>query len=189
MKNPIAAVMTVMLIALAAPAWAQDQRPTVAPIPGSTIKVQLVVSRFQGEKKVSSLPYNMMVHVDERNRNTGRATLRLGTQVPITTMVKQGNDANAQMVPSVQYRDVGTSIDLTATAIDEGRFKLDISVEDSSVDAGPASGANASHPAFRSFRTSDAITLRDGQSAQSFTATDKVSGDVWKVDVTLTVVK
>ena len=188
MKNPIAVV--VMVFALAASAWAQEQKAAPAPIAGSpTVKVQLVVSRFQGEKKVSSLPYNMMVHVDERNRNTGRATLRLGTQVPITTMVKQGNDANAQMVPSVQYRDVGTSIDLTATALEESRFKLDISVEDSSVDAGPASGANASHPAFRSFRTSDAITLRDGQSAQSFSATDKVSGDVWKVDVSLTVVK
>jgi Flp pilus assembly secretin CpaC len=174
MKNRVAVV--VMLVALAAPGWAQEQKAAPAPVAGSpTVKVQLVVSRFQGEKKVSSLPYNMMVHV--------------GTQIPITTMIKQGSEPTAQMVPSVQYRDVGTSIDLTATALEEGRFRLDISMEDSSVDAGPASGANATHPAFRSFRTSDAITLRDGQSAQSFSATDKVSGDVWKVDVSLTVVK
>jgi len=187
MKNRIAVV--VMLIALAAPAWAQDQRPALPAIASSTLKVQLVLSRFQGEKKVSSLPYTMMVHADDRNRNSGRATLRLGTQVPITTMSRQGSDPNAPLVPSVQYRDVGTSIDCTVTALEEGKYKVDISMEDSSIDNATGSGANAAHPAFRSFRTNDAVTLRDGQSAQSFTATDKMTGDVWKVDVTLNVVK
>jgi hypothetical protein len=33
------------------------------------------------------------------------------------------------------------------------------------------------------------MLLRDGQTAQSSTGTDKVNADVWKVDVTLTVVK
>ena len=33
------------------------------------------------------------------------------------------------------------------------------------------------------------MLLRDGQSAQYSTATDKVNGEVWKVDVTMNVVK
>jgi Flp pilus assembly secretin CpaC len=106
-------------------------------------------------------------------------------------MARQSNDANAPLVPTVQYRDVGTSIDCIATVLDDGRFKLNLTVEDSSLEAGANSGgtSTSTHPAFRSFRTSDTVLLRDGQSAQYSTATDRVTGDVWKVDVTLTVIK
>jgi len=179
------ALAAVMIMALVAAGDAQEQKPAV----GTSVKLQLVLSRYQGEKKVSSLPYTLMVNMDERNRNTGRANLRLGTQVPITTMSRQGTDANAPMVPTVQYRDVGTSIDCVAVGLDEGRYRLEITIEDSSIDTGPGNSADMSHPTFRSFRTQDAVVLRDGQAAQSFTATDKVSGDVWKVDLTLSVVK
>jgi Flp pilus assembly secretin CpaC len=104
-------------------------------------------------------------------------------------MSRSGSDSNAPLVPSVQYRDVGTSIDCIATSLDDGRFKLQLIVEDSSVETGPGSGSNTTHPAFRSFRTSDTVLLRDGQSAEYSTATDRVSGDVWKVNVALNVVK
>jgi hypothetical protein len=185
------AIAVVLIMALVVPARAQEQKPptipsAVAPI---SIKVQVVLARYQAEKKISSLPYTLTVNMDDRNRNQGVASLRLGTQVPITTMTRQSGDSNAPLVPSVQYRDVGTSIDCAATALDDGRFKLNLTVEDSSVETGPGTGSNATHPAFRSFRTSDTVLLRDGQSAQYSTATDRVSGDVWKVEVTLTIVK
>lgn len=184
-------VVTAVLIGLATPGWAQEQKAASASATGaqSTLKVQLVLSRYQGDRKISSFPYTLMVHADERNRNTGRANLRLGSQVPITTMSRQSSEANAPLVPTTQYRDVGTSIDCTITALDGGRYKVDVTVEDSSIDNGPASGATGANPAFRTFKASDSMLLRDGQSAQSSTATDKVSGDVWRVDVTLTVVK
>ena len=189
MKNRFAVL--VVLIGLAAPAWAQEQKaaPASATLASTMLKVQVVLSRYQGDKKVSSLPYTLMVTSDDRNRNTGRANLRLGTQVPITTMTKQSSEANAPLVPSVQYRDVGTNIDCIVTALEDGRFKLDVTVEDSSVETSQPSGATNTHPVFRSFRVSDSMLLRDGQTAQSSTGTDKVSADVRKVDVTLTVVK
>jgi len=185
------AIAAVMLVAFGMPARAQEQKPptiasAVTPI---SIKVQVVLARYQGDKKISSLPYMLTVNMDDRNRNNGQANLRLGTQVPITTMARQSNDANAPLVPTVQYRDVGTSIDCVATMLDDGRFKLSLTVEDSSVETGAGSGSTNTHPAFRSFRTGDTVLLRDGQSAQYSTATDRVTGDVWKVDVTLTVVK
>jgi hypothetical protein len=188
MKNRFAVL--VVLLALATPVWAQEQKPAPAspPPPSHSLKVQVLLSRYQGDKKISSLPYTLMISTDERNR-VGRATLRLGTQVPITTMTKQSSEANAPLVPSVQYRDVGTNIDCMVSAVEDGRFKVDVSVEDSSVETSQPSGATNTHPVFRSFRTSDSMLLRDGQTAQSSTGTDKVSADVWKVDVTLTVVK
>jgi hypothetical protein len=184
-------IAAAMIVALWTPVRAQDQKPPTTPtaVAPISVRVQVVLSRYQGDKKISSLPYTLTVNMDDRNRNQGRSSLRLGTQVPITTMIRSGSDSNAPLVPSVQYRDVGTSIDCAATAFDDGRFKLELTVEDSSVETGPGSGSNNATPAFRSFRTSDTVLLRDGQSAQYSTATDRVSGDVWKVDVTLTVVR
>ena len=188
MKTHIA-VAAVLVAALAAPVRAQEQKPAASTPVASTLKVQLVLSRFQGEKKISSLPYTINMVPDERNRNMGRGSVRLGTQVPITTMSRQGQGNDAPLVPTVSYRDVGTNIDAFVYVLDDGRYKVDLTIEDSSVDATPGSGASAANPVFKSFKTSASLLLRDGQSAQHSTATDKVSGDVWKVDVTLNVVK
>ena len=184
MRSYIAAA-AVLILALGTSGRAQEQKPAAAS--PNTIRVQLLMSRYQGDKKISSLPYTLTLITAERN--PGRSSLRLGTQVPITTMSRQGSDANAPMVPTVQYRDIGTNIDCLATTLDDGRFKLDLTVEDSSVDKEAGGAAASAHPVFRSFRTSDSLMLRDGQTAQYSTATDKISGEVWKVDVTLTVVK
>ena len=181
----------VMALALMIPA---DARGQDAPQPGPaivsrTVKLQIVLTRYQGEKKISSLPYTLTVNMDDRNRHFGRSSLRLGTQVPITTMSRPGGDATAALVPTVQYRDVGTSIDGNVTALDDARFKVDLTVEDSSVETTPAAGGTVAHPAFKSFRTSDSLLLRDGQTSQYSSATDRVSGEVWRVEVTLTVMK
>jgi hypothetical protein len=40
--------------------------------------VQIVISRFQGERKISSLPYTLSVNA---NAGTNRASLRMGAQV------------------------------------------------------------------------------------------------------------
>jgi hypothetical protein len=185
------AVVAALIVALGTSGRAQEQRPPATPnaVAPTTLRVQVVLARYQGEKKIGSLPYTLTVNMDDRNRNSGRASLRLGTQVPITTMARQSNEANAPLVPTVQYRDVGTSIDCIASLMEDGRFKLELTVDDSAVEAMPGNPANSPHPAFRSFRTSDTMTLRDGQSGQFSTATDKVNSDVWKVDVTLNVVK
>jgi len=44
-------------------------------------------------------------------------------------------------------------------------------------------------PAFRSFTSSFNLLLKDGQAAQQTSATDPVSGEVLKIDVTVTVLK
>jgi len=182
------AVVAVLIVALGTPGRAQEQKPPTTPtaVAPTTLRVQVVLARYQGEKKISSLPYTLTVNMDDRNRNTGRASLRLGTQVPITNMSRQ-SETNAQLVPTVQYRDVGTSIDCVASLLEDGRFKIELTVDDSSLETGPGSGG--AHPSFKSFKTNDTVVLRDGQSAQYSMATDKVNSDVWKVDVTATVVK
>jgi hypothetical protein len=162
--------------------------PKPAPAMVTPLKVSVVVSRFQGEKKLSSLPYTLSVNAGSRG------TLRMGAKVPVMMITAKSPVEGVPMVGPIQYQDVGTSIDCSvSTAQEDGRFKLEITIEDSSVygDA-PATTDNkpaAGNPSFRSFKASDSMVLRDGQTSQFTTATDKVSGEIVKVDVTLNVVK
>ena len=154
------------------------------------LKVQVVLSRNQGEKKISSLPYTLSVNAN------GGASLRMGAKVPVMMITAapapiKGPDGNpiAQVGP-IQYQDVGTKIDCSVSVQDDGRFRVEITVDDTSVypDEKAANG-QPGNPSFRSFRANDSMVLKDGQTAQFTAATDKVSGETVKIDVTLTVVK
>ena len=162
---------------------AKPAQPTATPL-----KVTVLVSRFQGEKKLSSLPYTLSVNAGSR------ATLRMGAKVPVMMITSANVPKDVPQVGPVQYQDVGTDIDcMVWTAQDDGRYRLEITISDTSVYGdGPAATDNKpapGNPSFRSFRATDSMLLRDGQTAQFTTATDKVSGEIVKVEVTLTVVK
>ena len=86
---------------------------------------------------------------------------------------------------------MGTNIDCDVKTLDEGRFMLNLSVDDWSVYADEAAlpGGTKGNPSFRSFRASNSMILKDGQTGQFTSATDKLTGETVKVDVTLTVMR
>lgn len=207
------------LLAFASVATAQEPA-TVAPPPSASrtaappesrdlplgttpLRVQIVFSKFQGEKKVASLPYALTCNTGERQA----VVLRMGIEVPVPVPVTQGKEGGS--VVSFQYKNVGTNIDCRAgMASPDGRFRLDLTVEQSSIysvsedkarrsaaadgEGKPAWGmpeAIGSVPMFRNFRSTFNPILRDGQTVQYTTATDPVSGEVVKIDVTVNVVK
>ena len=96
---------------------------------------------------------------------------------------------------SYSYRDVGTNIDCQAQDVGNGLFNLVMTVEDSTIhlDRSPESAEEKKMlrdiPAFRSFRASFAMVLRDGQTMQYASATDPISGEVMRVDVALSLAK
>ncbi len=201
MKNLIGWMMVSCVVFSAPPLRGQEvpARPSTPreSVAGRQIplKVQVVVSRYQGEKKVSSLPYLLSVVANDNDKTS----LRMGVDVPIPTTVfaaaVAGGLANIPQT-SYTYRSVGTNIDCSARTLDEGMFKLDLAVEDSSVfvtdkdggaSASPASGMPA--PSLRRFTSSFNLMLKDGQTAQHTSATDPVSGEVLRIDVTLNVLK
>jgi hypothetical protein len=153
------------------------------------LKLTVVVSRYQGEKKISSLPYTLSVTAGHN------ANLRMGAKVPVMMITAAKLPEGVAQVGPIQYQDVGTNIDCSVSPMqDDGRYQVVITLDDSSVYGDAPGGATANapppgNPSFRSFRASDSMMLRDGQTAQFTTATDKVSGEIVKVDVTLTVVK
>ena len=170
------------------------------------LRVQVLFSKYQGEKKVASLPYTLTCNVGDR----GPAVLRMGIEVPVPVSIAKEGVPGA--IQQFQYKNVGTSIDCRANAPEEGRYRLELNVEQASIYSPadekvtpvgkdkdkdkegkvswgvtdtPLGGA----PLFRTFRAQFVPLLRDGQTVQYTAATDPVSGEVVKIDVTVTVLK
>jgi hypothetical protein len=151
-----------------------------APSEIASLKVQVVLSRYQGDKKLSSFPYTFSVTADRQQR----AELRMGSQIPVVTTV--------QGTATTVFKDVGTTILCQAAPAGGDKFKLDLTISDSSVyeDTNTAKPVLVGAPQpLRSFSSSNTLILRDGQSSQFTTATDRMTGEVTKADVTLTVAK
>jgi hypothetical protein len=204
--NHLRTLALVFAFAIASTAVVRTQEKA-APSPAAGVvtplKVQVVISRYQGDKKLSSLPYSLSVTgggggVDRALTGpgfVGRANLRMGAKVPIAMMAPTAVDGKPVTgIPTggpIQYQDVGTNIDCLVWSTEDGRFRVEITIDDTSIypDEKDTPGVVRGSPSFRSFRASDAMMLKDGGTAQFTTATDKVSGEIVKIDVTLTVVK
>jgi len=191
-------LVTVIAVALGGIVTAQDKPPAQgAPRLGALVplKVQLVISRYQGDKKISSVPYTMSVNATDVGSPPDMSRLRMGVQVAVPVMAPPTSDGKpvpgAVQAGPVQYKDLGTNIDCFANTLDGGRFKLSVTVEESSLYSSDAKsqGSQNTNPVFRQFRISNSLVLKDGQSEQFSTATDRISGEVVKLDVTLSVLK
>jgi hypothetical protein len=165
------------------PVSTRTAQPATAQVP---LRVQLVVSRHVGEKKVSSIPYTLSVVANDNEKTS----LRMGVELPVARSVVSGE---GKLQPSYSYRPVGTNIDCGARSTEAGLFKLTLAVSDSSVFLPDKQGMTTSSvegvPAFRTFTSSFSVLLRDGQTGQHTAATDPVSGEVLRIDVTVNVLK
>jgi hypothetical protein len=161
------------------PASPASPRPTIVPL-----KLNIIVSKYQGDKKTSSLPYTLSL----TSSNT-RVNARMGAQIPLAST---GGSSDGKPSPKYTYRDVGLFIDATAFQVDTGQFRVDVTVVDTTIiPTSQVQGAPAilDAPIFRNLTTHNSIVLRDGQTAQLTTAADPLSGEVMRVDVTLNVLK
>ena len=166
----------------AAPAKAPALDRNVTPV-----KVQVVIGRYQAEKKISSMPYTLTLNAAPPNNH---AKLRMGAKIPIVMLMMTNVPKDAPQGGPVQYQDVGTDIDCIANELDNGRYLLMITVDDSSVYPDEqATGAAKGNPSFRTFRATNSMVVRNGETSQFTAATDKVTGETVRVDVTLTVMK
>ncbi|HEU4926932.1 MAG TPA: hypothetical protein VFT24_07780 [Vicinamibacterales bacterium] len=169
-----------------------SRREPPAPIP---LKVTVVLSRYQGEKRVSSMPYSMGVTASGWGP-APKSTLRMGVDVPVMMTVIGATDGKATAGTSYNYRNVGTNIDCQASfeSTAAGVFQLALTISDSSIGLDTSKKADAPGvvpdvPSFRNFNSSFTALLRDGQTTQYTSATDPVTGELMKIDVTLNVMK
>jgi hypothetical protein len=197
MRNQLrSTAIALMLIVIGSGTGLTQEKAGPTP-PVTTLKVQIVISRFQGDKKLSSLPYTLSVIA---GNDQPPATIRMGTQVPVASAAPPMVDGKPVGGPGFMtssmpfsYREVGTNIDCAATALGgEGWFRLVIGIQETSAfpsDNVEGIGKVPGIPAFRTYGSSNTVILRDGQSAQFTTAADRTTGEVIRGDVTLTVVK
>lgn len=180
-------VSLALLLAFAGRAVAQEKPKVSLDVP---LKILVVFSEYDGEKKISSMPYTLSV-LSSEDRDQTFANLRMGIKVPILTQAKDS--------PQVQYQDVGIAIDCQVKLLEEGRFRLNLSFRRSSVyvpegiisskEAFMSAGEMSGRPVIRDLSGRFITILRDTETKQSSVATDPLTGHVVKVDVTLNVVK
>ncbi len=183
-KKTWAAILPLAL--LGAALGAQEKPPAEGPKkPLIPLKLQVVFSRFMGEKKVSSLPYTLTLNAGGRS-----ARLRMGLQVPVQT--------TANNTTTVVFKDAANNVDCSAETLDDGRFKLNCSIEQTSLYSGDGARPFApvatessivQTPLLRTFGSQVELLLRDGQTTQYATAADPISGELLKIEVTLNVIK
>lgn len=180
-KKTLSTFVALMLATAAVGAQETAEKPRN---PGTPLNVRVVFTRYQGEKKVSSMPYTLAVNADDR-----ATAVRVGIQVPV--MVSLGADKGT----TVAFKDVGNNLDCSAETLADGRYKLSFSLEQGSVyvddvnTRSPREAASFHAPVLRNFKLQTNAILRDGQSVENIAATDPISGEVLKIDVTLQVVK
>jgi hypothetical protein len=154
--------------------------------PSVPIKVQIVFTEFDGDKKISSMPYSFVVIADEKVGGYYSTTLRTGVRVPIELDSKE---------QKITYLDIGSNIDCGIRTEEDGRFHLYLTFDRSALypnksAEGERLVANpGGQPLVRQFRASENLILKDGQTSESLLSTDPHSGHTLRVSVTVNVQK
>jgi hypothetical protein len=149
--------------------------------PITPLRVQVVFNEFEGDKRISSLPYTILVNADTSGP---MASIRMGLRVPIRMNPNQ-----------INYQDMGTNIDGRAERTDDGKFLVGLSVERTSAykqqtkSTDEKNDGTETQPVIQQFRSQLNLLIRDGQTLETTVSTDPISGRVTKVEVTLNVVK
>jgi hypothetical protein len=154
--------------------------------PSVPIKVQIVFTEFDGDKKISSMPYSFVVIADEKVGGYYSTTLRTGVRVPIELDSKE---------QKITYLDIGSNIDCGIRTEEDGRFHLYLTFDRSALypnksAEGERLVANpGGQPLVRQFRASENLILKDGQTSESLLSTDPHSGHTLRVSVTINLQK
>lgn len=197
MKTSAVRVASLLLIGMLSPIVLAQDKPkpdekAKADVQTTPIKVQIVFTEFDGDKKVKSLPYSMYINAPNASEiKPGWVKFRIGSRLPI--YVGKGD---------MQYVDVGTNVDARSAYTGDGHVLLyvilerawaegEVSVPVTKADASPSDSA-AGHfqePIIRGFKSELDLRLREGQPVESMVATDPISGKLEKVEISYTVVK
>ena len=164
----------------AAGGTAQSQQPQG---PVTTLKLTVVIARFSGEKKIGNLPFVLLLMPTD-----DRTSVQMSSSVPVPTSAFGPPGA----VQSFQYQNVGTNISAsTGKEQGSGQYVVNLTISDSQILTDAASPTEATKGMMRTqnFTSSVRLPLKDGQTITYNAATDKLTGDLVRVEVTLNVLK
>lgn len=186
--------LLVCLLTATIVALPQDQANGSNEQPGSRLRIDFLLSEYNGPQKISSLPYGLSMEVGaDMRQGVGSGRIRMGVKVPIA----EGFTAQG-VATQFSYQDIGTDIDCGARSRGDGSYDLNLTINRSSVYAetqgvaqteGQTLRSVGNHPVIQTFRTDFPLRMRDGETVEGTSATDPFSGHVLKVTVTLHVIK
>ncbi len=204
------ALALVIVAALPCSSFAQEQSASkpnnpfgVSPGPVTPLKVQVVFSRYSSGKKVSNLPFTLAVNANDgvvqpggRYQSFAVARLRTGAEVQVSTSTpREPRPDGPASVPNVTagFRNIGTDIDCYASSTGDGRYRVDISIEDRSLYPASQGAENATivkdAPVFRSFSSKNTLMLKIGQPVEFSAWADRISGEETRVTITVQLVQ
>ena len=83
------------------------------------LRVQVVFTEFDGDKKIGSLPYSFLVSADDRG---APAAVRMTLHIPVETSSNTG-------VKQTAHWNLSTNLDGRAEMLDDGRFLLRLGLD------------------------------------------------------------
>lgn len=174
----VAAPATTVLAQTPVPPNANQGPQAQGPMP--TLKLTVVISRFSGEKKIGNLPFVLLLTPTDTSTN-----VQMSSTLPVPDAM--GKDG----VQSYSYRPFGTSITASAKEASPGQYLVNMTISDSQMLAEGVPQAEATKGILRTqqFSSGVRLPLRDAQTISYNAATDKITGDLVRVEVTLNVLK
>jgi len=186
--------LAVLLATIVVPVAAQDppvplsplpqNRPSAAPSTEQPLQVQIVIARYLNDKRVSSLPFSLSMSTSAGSK----ANVRMGGNVAVPTNVFTPSDSKPAPLMSYNFQNVGTNIDVFSVGSNAGRIGLNVTISETTLK--PADpGSQFSVPSTNNYQSSNTVFVKDGETAQFTAATDRLSGEVVRIEVTAKVVK
>jgi hypothetical protein len=188
MKKTVTIVAVCALFLSCPLARAQDiVNPSEKPKPGVPVKLLVVLTEYDGDKKVASLPYSILTNSDPSGHVAYSSFTRVGVRVPVASAGKDGQST---------FVDVGSNIDCGVQTEAEGRFSVRLNFERSSLyfqgrgdEKGAIKTAETGQPYIPTIRAQSLVLVKDGQNLEVLTATDPLNGHVFRISLTLNVQK
>jgi len=148
------------------------------------IRVQIVFTEFDGDKKISSMPYSFVTIAKDREIES--TSMRTGVRIPVEVDSKDEKTI---------YMDVGFNIDCRVKAEEDGRFYLSLFFDRSALYPNKSAEGERlvsqpnGQPLVRQFRTNESLLLKDGQTSETTLSTDPLNGHTMRVSATINVQK
>jgi hypothetical protein len=155
-------------------------------LPDIPVKVQVVFSEYDSEKKIISMPYSFAVVANEKLGGPYGTSLRTGVRVPVDTGGPE---------QKTNYMDVGSNIDCGVKTTDDDRYQIRMIFERSALS--PNSDPQTEKlqvsrpdapPLVRQFKASVNMILKDGQTSETV-STDPINGHSLHLSVTINVTR
>jgi hypothetical protein len=165
-------ILLFSLLMMSAFAAAQDQTKTANQPTKSHVRVDFLFTEYNGQQKISSLPYTMYIEASREPR-PGKLRIRDDFHVQVETDID-----------CFVYADEGGSYELTTNVNRVSAY----SAADGQSEPAAIPSAN-DRPVNRMFTVQFDLELHDGETMEGVSATDPFNGHVLKITVTLRVLK